>query len=44
MAPQRMAEALLEGHQAEGLPEAAEGDVEGVEIRGVLKEAVQTDR
>jgi len=35
------AEAVLKRVEADGLPEAAEGDVEGVEIRGGVVEAVQ---
>lgn len=38
-----MAEAFLEGQSAEGLPEAAEGDMEGVEIGGIGKKPVLTD-
>jgi hypothetical protein len=37
------AEALLEREEADGLPEAAEGDMEGTEIGGCMVEAVQAD-
>ena len=36
------AEALLQGEEADGLPEAAEGDMEGAEIGGGVVETVQT--
>lgn len=38
-----VAEAFVQGEEAEGLPEGAEGDVEGVVAGGGVVEAVQAD-
>ena len=38
-----MANLFLEGQEADGLLDAAEGDVEGVEIFGLAEEAIEAD-
>jgi hypothetical protein len=43
MGPRVQAAALQKGEKAEGLADAAQGDVEGMVIKGGIEEAIQAD-